>query len=91
MATFEYDVASFEHMMKGRTPKMDLIDSVRYFNRQLKFYYPEISARMDYILRDYPNRKPFSCLVVTNKGERMIFIADPSKQYGMMEDYAGEG
>lgn len=87
MAKFEREEFEFERMVMGRTKQMDLLDAADYFSRQLDLYFPEIARRAQFFEPHYGSeRKPHTCLVTLTNGQRMIFTADPTKQYGMVEE-----
>lgn len=87
MAKFEREEFEFERMVMGRTKQMDLLDAADYFSRQLDLYFPEIARRAQFFEPHYGSeRKPHTCLVTLTNGQQMIFTADPTKQYGMVEE-----
>lgn len=87
MAKFEREEFEFERMMMGRTKQTDLLDAADYFSRQLDLYFPEIARRAQFFEPHYGSeRKPHTCLVTLTNGQQMIFTADPTKQYGMVEE-----
>lgn len=66
---------------------MDLLNAVNYFSRQLDLYFPEIARQAQFLEPHYGSeRKPYTCLVILANGQQMIFTADPTKQYGMVEE-----
>lgn len=87
MAKFEREEFEFDRMMMGRTKQMDLLDAADYFSRRLDLYFPEIARRAQFFEPHYGSeRKPHTCLVTLTNGQQMIFTADPTKQYGMVEE-----
>lgn len=66
---------------------MDLLDAADYFSRQLDLYFPEIARLTQFFEPHYGSeRKPHTCLIALIDGRRMIFTADPTKRYGMVEE-----
>lgn len=87
MAHFEREELEFNRMMLGRTKQMDLLDAADYFSRQLDLYFPEIARQAQFFEPHYGSeRKPHTCLVTFTNGQQIIFTADPTKQYGMVEE-----
>lgn len=87
MEKFEREAFEFNRMMMGRTKQMDLLDAANYFCRQLDLYFPEIARQAQFFEPHYGSeRKPYTCLITLTNGQQIIFTADPTKQYGMMEE-----